>query len=102
MQDAKEIVHHFAWRAVESREHGKRHRKRILRILSNFSAGRWQKRKVRLLSTQLIVMQCESSCAHKYDSDVEILLNAKVETCRNPIYQNFKEACKVCDKFCSR
>lgn len=56
-----------------------------------FSSRRLQKRKVRLLSAQLIVAQrvCESSYTYKYDSNMEILLTLMLATFRNLFYQSF-------------
>lgn len=65
-----------------------------------FFATLWQKRKVRLLSVQLIVAQRKFSYTHKYDSDMEILLNArKMETFKNPICQSFTTVAKSAVNF---
>lgn len=53
-----------------------------------------------LLSAQLIVVQRKFSCTHKYDSDMEILLNAReMETFKNPIYQSFATVAKSAVNF---
>lgn len=87
----------------ESREYGKRRRKWILRILSNYllrDAVHGSTRKVRLLSAQLIVVQREFPCTHKYDGDMEILLNAgERKLLRISIYQSFATVAKFAVNF---
>jgi hypothetical protein len=84
MQDAERIVRHSAQHAVEPGEYGKRHGKWIPRILSNYflcDAGKRTQSAPRASGT---IDRCGFPCTHKYDSDMEILLNTGEKLLRIP------------------
>lgn len=57
------------------------------------------KTQVRLLSAQLIVVQREFPRTHKYDSDMEILLNARQKLLRIPFIRASKKPEKSATNF---